>query len=567
MCSVVLVRIFALVRSTGSNTRTVRGKPLDVARELVREGKLDEVVALVDALASRNSQLELLIASLRARRNKAEGVSKEQLSLALQELAAIVAAGGDVDTALAAADAELQKAAEEHGGRPETTKPPPQPALRRPPPPNLRRVSNPIPVPAAERSCPTCGTERKTVEIETTEVIDLIPAEVIVRLDEREVCACPKCDAEMVRAPLGDKVVVGGAYGSQLVASLVVGKYADGLPLHRQHEVLKRLGFDMPSSSMADQITWSTDLLAPIWRGLIEAARASLLLHVDATSMPVRDKETKGAVHLGALWGYVGSDADGPVCAVYLFTSTGKKLGQRAGEIGPEEFLLDRAGFVVADAGSVFDASFERHELIEIGCNMHARRYFVKAFDAGDKRAAIAIAAFRAIYDVEAACKDADPATREAARRERSRPVYDRLLEWARLHRRTEPPESLLAKALGYLINHEIALTRFLDDGRLPIDNGVVERLHRDVAILRNNCLFAGSYAGGQRAAIALSILATCHMLAINPVEYLASVLPQLARAQAPERELRSLMPAAWKAARDAAAATRTAPGSSALES
>ena len=157
----------------------------------------------------------------------------------------------------------------------------------------------------------------------------------IVRLDEREVCACPKCDAEMVRAPLGDKVVVGGAYGSQLVASLVVGKYADGLPLYRQHEILKRLGFDMPSSSMADQITWSTDLLAPIWRGLIEVARASLLLHVDATSMPVRDKETKGAVHLGALWGYVGSDADGPLCAVYLFTSTGKKVGQRDGEIGP----------------------------------------------------------------------------------------------------------------------------------------------------------------------------------------------------------------------------------------
>jgi len=173
---------------------------------------------------------------------------------------------------------------------------------------------------------------------------------VIVRLDEREVCACPKCDAEMVRAPLGDKVVVGGAYGSQLVASLVVGKYADGLPLYRQHEILKRLGFDMPSSSMADQITWSTDLLAPIWRGLIEVARASLLLHVDATSMPVRDKETKGAVHLGALWGYVGSDADGPLCAVYLFTSTGKKVGQRDGEIGPEEFLLDREGFVVADA-------------------------------------------------------------------------------------------------------------------------------------------------------------------------------------------------------------------------
>ena len=360
----------------------------------------------------------------------------------------------------------------------------------------------------------------------------------------------------MVRAPLGDKVVVGGAYGSQLVASLVVGKYADGLPLYRQHEILKRLGFDMPSSSMADQITWSTDLLAPIWRGLIEVARASLLLHVDATSMPVRDKETKGAVHLGALWGYVGSDADGPLCAVYLFTSTGKKVGQRDGEIGPEEFLLDREGFVVADAGSVFDASFAREDLIEVGCNMHARRYFVKAFEAGDKRAALAIAAFRAIYDVEYLCKDAEAVERQRLRAERSRPVYDKLFEWARLHRHVEPPESLLAKALGYLLNQAVALTRFLDDGRLPIDNGVVERLHRDVAILRNNCLFAGSYAGGQRAAIALSIIGTCEMLAINPMEYLASVLPELTRSTASERELRRLLPAAWKAARDATIAS-----------
>jgi transposase len=110
------------------------------------------------------------------------------------------------------------------------------------------------------------GAARKCVCHETTEVIDLIPAEVIVRLDKREVLACPECDAQMVRAPMGDKVVDGGAYGSRLVADLVVGKYRDGLPLHRQGQILKRLGLDMPSSSMADQIRWATDLLRPVWQ-------------------------------------------------------------------------------------------------------------------------------------------------------------------------------------------------------------------------------------------------------------------------------------------------------------
>jgi len=144
LCSVILVRILECVQTSGAKAREVRGKPLDVARELVAEGKLDEVIAIVAALVARNSLLERLVAALKARRNKAEGVSKEQLSLALEELAEIALAGGDVDTAIDAANEALKKAAEDNGGRPEVKKPPPQPALRRPPPPGRSRVKNPI---------------------------------------------------------------------------------------------------------------------------------------------------------------------------------------------------------------------------------------------------------------------------------------------------------------------------------------------------------------------------------------------------------------------------------------
>ena len=119
MCSVILVRIFECVQTSGAKAREVRGKPLEVARELVAEGKLDEVIAIVAALVARNSLLERLVAALKARRNKAEGVSKEQLSLALEELAEIALAGGDVDTAIDAANEALKKAAEDNGGRPE----------------------------------------------------------------------------------------------------------------------------------------------------------------------------------------------------------------------------------------------------------------------------------------------------------------------------------------------------------------------------------------------------------------------------------------------------------------
>ncbi len=186
-------------------------------------------------------------------------------------------------------------------------------------------------------------------------MIDLIPGEVIVRLDIKEIIGCGDCDAELQRAPMGDKVVSGGAYGSTLVADLVVGKYKKGLPLHRQAEALEHLGLSMPSSSMADQITWATDLLRPLWRHLLAQVLSAVVMQLDATSLPVRDKDSPKGIVLGALWGYVGDASS----AAYLYTSSGKKRGQREGEIGPEEFLALRTGYVVADASNLFDASFK----------------------------------------------------------------------------------------------------------------------------------------------------------------------------------------------------------------
>lgn len=522
----------------------LRGDVLAVLSELLAAGRHEEVLALFQKLVSRNRELELLLAKQREGKNRGEGVSSAQLSLLLQVLR------DSSPQALAEANHALQEVAEQHGGRPERTRPEPQPPARRKPPARLRRVDNPISVPEPERPCPACGAQRKCVTHEITEVIDLIPAEVIVRRDIREVLACDACDAEMVRAPLGDKVIEQGAYGSRLVADLVVGKYQDGLPLHRQGQILERLGLSMPSSSMSDQITWATDLLRPIWRQLTDAVLHASVMHVDGTSLPVRDRDGPKGITTGALWGYVG-DQD---AAVYLYTSTGKKLGQRPGEMGPEELLQKREGPVVADAANLFDKSFADGKRIEVGCNMHARRYFVKALEAGDARAAVPLAAFKTLYDVEHAARDLDPEARRAERQRRTRPVYEQLLVWARTYQPVEPPSSLLGKALQYLLNHHVALTRFLDDGRLPPDNGVVERLHRRPAITRRNFLFAGSHAAAERAAIAYSILATCDLLDLNPVDYLADVLPRLARGVVIARDIPPMLPAAWKAARASAA-------------
>lgn len=520
----------------------LRGEVLEVLRQLLAGGRTDEVIALVAKLLSRNRELELLLAKMRESRKRGEGVSQAQLDLFLDKLK------GESEAQLAKANTQLQQTSSEHGGRTEPDKPPKQPPVRRPPPPGLRRVDNPLPVAEAERPCPTCGTERTCIGHETTEVLDLIPAEVIVRLDKREVLACPQCEAEMVRAPMGDKVVSGGAYGSRLVAELVVGKYKDGLPLHRLGRVLERLGLSMPSSSMADQITWATDLLRPVWQALRTEVLEAKVLHVDSTSLPVRDRETGYGVQLGALWGYVGDTS----AAVYLYTSTGKKLAQRPEEMGPEQFLARRQGPIVADAAGLFDSTFDSPLRVEVGCNMHARRYFVKALEAGDARAAVPLAAFKALYDIEDRVRDASQAERLAERQAHSRPVYEELLAWVDTYKPMEPPSSLLGAALRYLTNHRVALTRFLDNGALPIDNGIVERLHRQPAVGRRNYLFAGSHAGGERAAIAYSVLASCDLVGVNPTEYLADILPRLNREGVVLREVRALLPAPWKAARAA---------------
>src|SRR5262249_36484460 len=162
-----------------------------------------------------------------------------------------------------------------------------------------------------------------------------------------------------------------------------------------------------------DQVQWSTDLLRPLHRAAIEQVLAATVMHLDATGLPVLDRDASGGKRLGSLWGYVGDER----VAAYLYASTGKKKAQRPGGLGPGEMLARRRGYVVADASNVFESSFERAELIECGCNMHGRRYFAKALDAGDTRAALPIAAYKKLYEIEAKVRDLDADARLEMRR------------------------------------------------------------------------------------------------------------------------------------------------------
>jgi transposase len=533
-----------------------RGPVLEVLRELLTERRDSEVLALVSKLMVRNSELERRLMQMLSHGHKNEGVSTAQLRLFLDALAATGVDVSDVDAPdLGDANKKLRGASgidAEAASAPE--KPPKQPPLRKAPPANLPRVDNPIAVPAAERPCPVCGAERTCIGHDVTEVIELEPARVIVRVDRREKLACVPCDGELARAPVGDKVVSGGRLGSKLVAVLIVDKYDDGLPLHRQKRRFERMGVDLAVSTLADQVTWATDLMRPLWRMAIEQVLAAMVMHLDATGLPVLDRDAAGGKRLGALWGYVGDEN----VAAYLYASTAKKNAQRPGELGPEEMLARRTGYTVADASNLFESSFERSDLIECGCNMHGRRYWTKALDAGDTRAALPIAAYKKLYEIEAKIRGLAPDAKLKVRQAESKLVFDEIVSWAETYKPHEPPSSGLGAAIRYMTNHKVALGRFLEDGVIPIDNGIVERLHVRAALTRKNYLFAGSDTGGERAAIAYTILGCCRLADVNPVEYLTDVLPRLARGLR-LRDVPAMLPAAWKAARQAAA-TAAAP-------
>ncbi len=516
--------------------RTRRGSPVDVLRELWTEGQEDEAVDLVRKLVAKNNALELRLAEMLRRTKKNEAISRDQLRLALDELAS------ESDAALETANTELRDASDVDQDKPAKKKNPRQPRHRTPAPAELRRIDNPISVPAPERPCPVCGKERDCIGHDVTEVIELIPAEVMVRLDQREKLACKDCEGELVRAPRGDKIVSGGKFGCNLVATLLVDKYRDGLPLHRQKRRFAQMGLPVAVSTLADQVTWATDLLRPLWRAASVVVLASSVMQLDGTGLAVRDTNHPRKKKMGSLWGYIGDET-----ALYLYMPTGKKCGQRPGELGPEDMLSLRDGFAVADGSNLFDASFKRPELIECGCNMHARRYFKKALDVGDERMALALAAFQKLYEIEEEIRGKPPDEKLAVRRRESVIVYDKLVAWCQVHQPHEPPSTASGAAFRYLLNQQEPLRRFLDHGEVPMDNGAVERLHIRVALTRKNFLFAGSDAGAERAAIAYTILGSCALANVAPVDYLADVLPQLASGIR-LRDAPQLLPVAWEA-------------------
>jgi hypothetical protein len=237
---------------------------------------------------------------------------------------------------------------------------------------------------------------------------------------------------------------------------------------------------------------------------------------------------------------------------VYEFTTT------RAGQ-GPQSHLAGFKGFLQADAYGGYDQIYASGEVTEVGCMAHARRKFYDALDTSPAEASFVLALIRGLYDIEAGAKERGTKGEDlfVLRQKESRRIIDGLREFLLVEEGEALPQSPLGKAIGYALNQWAALTRYLDDGRLRIDNNFAERMLRCVAIGRNNWVFCGSPAGGRRAAIAYSLVMSCKIQGIDPFAYLRDVLGRLHTT--PMNRIEELTPRGWRLAREAAANQQSA--------
>jgi transposase len=343
--------------------------------------------------------------------------------------------------------------------------------------------------------------------------------------------------ADMPTLPLARSIA-----GPSLMSQIIVDKYEYHQPLHRQRQRFKQMKILLNKNSLYDWSCQMAEILKILYTALQKEVLLAPIVNTDDTPAKVRilgeDKAKKGY-----FWIYVGHGTES-AAAVYIYTEN------RKGE-GPQTFLGAYEGTIQADAYSGYDLLFDKknkdHPRQEAGCFMHARRRFYKIVSQSKKTGAAhqAMSWVQALYKIEAHIKSASPEERLRIRQEESQPILNEFKTWLDTKINQALPSSPLFDAVQYSLNHWAALTRFMDDGKLEIDNGKAERGMRPIALGRNNWICLGSHYGGWMAALYYSFIESCKIHQINTYDYFTDVLTRIN--DHPVNRLKELLPYYWK--------------------
>ena len=476
------------------------------------------------------ARLEMTIAKLQRWRfgRRSEKLSADQLSLWEEALETEIAA---VETELDAVLADSAAATS-----PESA---PRTPLRRHP--GRRKLPDTLPrveVRHAPESCTCgeCGLPLETIGEEVSEKLDYVPGHFQVIRHVRPKLACRPCGS-LESPALPAQVIDKGLPTARLVAQVLTAKYLDHLPLYRQEAQYQRAGVPLSRSTLSSWLGQGEYWLSLLAGACKEALLTGKILHADETPLPVLHPGS-GKTHKAYLWVYRSqADASHPIV---VFDYAPDRKG-----IHPQRFLGDWQGILQTDDYSGYDALYRKGGIVEAGCWSHVRRHFYDIDQSAPSPIAQnALLRIRKLYEIEAEIKDAPPERKAQSRRQRAGPLLESFHAWLTEVQMQVAPKSAIAKAISYALKRWQALTLYLDNGHLSIDNNAVERALRGVAIGRKNYLFAGNDAGGERAAAFYTLIETCKLNGVEPFAYLSDVLDQLPTL--PAKKLHELLPWNW---------------------
>lgn len=514
---------------SGLNAEQLR----ELARDLIAQvasrdqqiAGLDQAITTKDReIRYRQAKIDQLTHEMTVLKRWKFGRSREQLDTAQASLLEET-----IDADIAAIEQELQDLAPPD----EVAKEPRQKPKRAALPPELPRVE--LHHEPDSTTC-TCGCQLKRIGEDVSEKLDYTPGVLTVQRHVRGKWACTKCQT-LTQAPVPAQIIDKGLPTSGLLAQVLVAKYADHLPLYRQETIFGRSGYAIARSTLAQWVGVCGVQLQPLVDALKNAMLQSAVVHADETPVAMLKPGNK-KTHRAYLWAYAPGAFENIKAVVYDFCES------RAGEHA-RAFLGDWSGALVCDDFSGYKASFGE-AITEVGCMAHARRKFFDLHASNKSEIAQqALTYIGQLYELERQVKHLDAEERGRIRKDQSKPLLDALHQWLLLQRQRVTDGGATAKALDYSLKRWVALSRFVQDGRLPIDNNWIENQIRPIAIGRNNWLFAGSLRAGQRAAAVMSLIQSAKLNGHDPHAYLRDVMEKLPTW--PNSRIDELLPHRWQ--------------------
>ena len=354
---------------------------------------------------------------------------------------------------------------------------------------------------------------------EITEELECEPAKFYIKRYIRYKYAA-KDKSAVVIAELPERVIDKGIPGSSLLAMILTGKYQDHLPLSRQKQIFARENIQIASSTIEGWTKQALEKLEPLYEQLVFDTKAQGYLQVDETPIKVLDSDKKGAAHSGYYWVY-----HAPEKGTVLFDYSPTRGG-----IAAVPMLWNFKGYLQTDGYAVYEKYGKKKEVTHLACWAHARREFEKALDNDKVRAEKALLMIQKLYAVERKAKQENLSAEQIKeiRLSESLPIINELGKWIFEEIKNTLPKSQIGKAMAYAYARWDALSAYLNDGNLLIDNNLVENAIRPVALGRKNYLFAGSHEAAQRAAMIYSFFAICKKHEVNPFEWLKHTLENI---------------------------------------